>query len=216
MSCEKKNFTYGQGLEEHKHELLEFADIQIGRDNELCIDPARIHLLALSGDKWAIKADSMFNSYFFALFDAAKAKDYLLVEGLVKNHCGEINYTQLGMSKYEPSGNGASYRLVYPAIYQMIERGLFEKDLIVSISDIPIWTKRIGGERNECRRQGSRGVGHGREWPSGSVGGLPRAESGALFLSQGQHVGVYGRGLQPAGQLRSPEGERLRSGRGQH
>ena len=141
------NFTYCQRIDIHEHELLDFADIRIGEDNKLFIDPSRIHLLALSGDKWANKAEKEITSFFNALFDAAKAKNYILIQKLLKNTCGEINDTQLGMSRHKPAGNGASFDLIFPAIRQMIEKRLFDNNLVISISDIPIWTKGIGEDR---------------------------------------------------------------------
>lgn len=48
-----KNFTFQQGIEVHEHQFLDFADIRIGKDNRLFIDPYRVHLAALDGDVWA-------------------------------------------------------------------------------------------------------------------------------------------------------------------
>lgn len=45
-----KNFTFQQGIEVHEHQFLDFADIRIGKDNRLFIDPYRVHLAALDGD----------------------------------------------------------------------------------------------------------------------------------------------------------------------
>lgn len=43
------NFSYVFGLPDHHHASLDFADVQVGTDNRLFVDPARIHLAALAG-----------------------------------------------------------------------------------------------------------------------------------------------------------------------
>ena len=59
-----ENFTFQQGIEVHEHQFLDFADIRIGKDNRLFIDPYRVHLAALDGDAWAKKADALIDSFF--------------------------------------------------------------------------------------------------------------------------------------------------------
>lgn len=48
-----KNFSYIHTLPAHQHAELDFADVNVGRDNRLFVDPSRIHLAALAGNAWA-------------------------------------------------------------------------------------------------------------------------------------------------------------------
>ena len=52
-----------QGLCVEGHKDLDFADIHIGEDNRLFIDPARVHLAALAGDSWAKCAVELLDSF---------------------------------------------------------------------------------------------------------------------------------------------------------
>lgn len=72
-----ENFTFQQGIEVHEHQFLDFADIRIGKDNCLFIDPYRVHLAALDGDVWAKKADALISSFFHTLLAAASQKIFL-------------------------------------------------------------------------------------------------------------------------------------------
>lgn len=102
-----KNFSYIHTLPAHQHAELDFADVNVGRDNRLFVDPSRIHLAALAGNAWAKEADLLITSFFDALYTAAAQKDTATVCSLLRA-CGEINETQLGMSRSTPRGNGAS------------------------------------------------------------------------------------------------------------
>ena len=108
-----KNFTFQQGIEVHEHQFLDFADIRIGKDNRLFIDPYRVHLAALDGDVWAKKADALISSFFHTLLAAASQKDFSAIRNLILSTCGEINDTQLGFSSGKPCGNGASCNLIF-------------------------------------------------------------------------------------------------------
>lgn len=141
------NFTYLQNLSVHDHTYLDFADVHIGRDNRLFIDPARIHVAALDGDFWAKKADALINSFFTHLCLAASAHDYSAVQNLIRNTCGERNETQLGWSRGYPAGTGASLELIWPAIKQLISRRYFDEGLVSGLEDIPIWASGIDADR---------------------------------------------------------------------
>ena len=142
-----KNFSVMQGLCIEGHKDLDFADIHIGEDNRLFIDPARVHLAALTGDSWAKCAVELLDSFFDALFNAAKKRDLQAIRRLIEKACGEMNETHLGMSHNQPAGNGASFTLIYPAIQQIVEQGLFEQGCLVGLEDVPIWTKGIDADR---------------------------------------------------------------------
>lgn len=58
-----KNFSYIHNLPAHQHTELDFADVNIGRDNRLFVDPSRIHLAALAGNTWAKEADLLITSF---------------------------------------------------------------------------------------------------------------------------------------------------------
>lgn len=139
-----KNFTFQQGIEVHEHQFLDFADIRIGKDNRLFIDPYRVHLAALDGDVWAKKADALISSFFHTLLAAASQKDFSAIRNLILSTCGEINDTQLGFSSGKPCGNGASCNLIFPAIQQMIDQDLFAQGLVIDLADIAIWAPGIG------------------------------------------------------------------------
>lgn len=141
-----KNFSYIHTLPAHQHAELDFADVNVGRDNRLFVDPSRIHLAALAGNAWAKEADLLITSFFDALYTAAAQKDTATVCSLLRA-CGEINETQLGMSRSTPRGNGASVPLIFSAINQMMNEGLFEKKLVESIADVPIFADRVGADR---------------------------------------------------------------------
>ena len=143
----RSNFSYIFGLPEHRHAALDFADVQIGTDNRLFVDPARIHLAALAGDPWAAEADNLVQSFFNALYAAAEQRDIEAVRRLNSNTCGELNETHLGWSRGVPHGNGASFPLIFSAIEQMIDNGLFEMDLVDSLADVPILADRIDADR---------------------------------------------------------------------
>ena len=138
------NFTFQQGIKVHKHRFLDFADIRVGKDNRLFIDPYRVHLAALDGNAWAKKADTLIDSFFHVLLAAASQKDYSAIRSLISNTCGEINDTQLGFSSDKPCGNGASCNLIFPAIQQMIDQDLFAQGLVIDMADIAIWAPGIG------------------------------------------------------------------------
>lgn len=70
------NFSYVFGLPDHHHASLEFADVQVGTDNRLFVDPARIHLAALAGYSWAMEADALIQS-FLILFMMQQLKEIL-------------------------------------------------------------------------------------------------------------------------------------------
>lgn len=142
-----KNFSYVCNLPVHQHADLDFVDVRMGRDNKLFIDPARIHLAALSGDPWAKKADLFINSFFNTLYEAASRRDFKTVHDLTDGTCGEINETQLGMSQGIPQGNGASYPLIFAAIKQMIDDGFFEENLIKNLADVAILADGIDADR---------------------------------------------------------------------
>lgn len=142
-----KNFSKIQDLCTEGHKDLDFADIRIGKDNRLFIDPARIHLAALAGDLWAKRAVVLLDSFFDALFNAAKKQDFQTIRRLIEKSCGEMNETHLGMSHNQPAGNGASFTLIYPAIEQIVEQGLFEQGCVIGLEDVPIWTKGIDADR---------------------------------------------------------------------
>lgn len=91
------NFSYVFGLPDHHHASLEFADVQVGTDNRLFVDPARIHLAALAGYSWAMEADALIQSFFNTLYDAAAQRDFEAVRNLTIDTCGELNETQLGL-----------------------------------------------------------------------------------------------------------------------
>lgn len=141
-----KNFSYIHNLPAHHHTELDFADVKVGRDNRLFVDPSRIHLAALAGNAWAKEADLLITSFFDSLYAAAAKKDIAAVRSLIRA-CGEINETQLGMSRSTPRGNGASIPLIFSAIKQMMDEGLFEKKLVKSIADVPIFADRVGADR---------------------------------------------------------------------
>lgn len=141
------NFSYAFGLPDHHHASLDFADVQVGTDNRLFVDPARIHLAALAGYSWAMEADALIQSFFNTLYDAAAQRDFEAVRNLTIDTCGELNETQLGLSRGAPRGNGASFPLIFSAVYQMVEDGLFEKDAVNSIADIPVLADRIDADR---------------------------------------------------------------------
>lgn len=141
------NFSYAQNLSVHGHKNLDFADIRIGTDNQLFVDPARIRLAALAGGLWARKAEDLLESYFDELFNTAKRRDLSALFRLIERTCGEINETHLGLSRGQPAGNGASFSLIYPALKQMVEQGLFEKGCVIGIEDVPIWTRGIDADR---------------------------------------------------------------------
>lgn len=141
------NFSYVRSLPVHQHSHLDFADVQIGVDNPLFIDPSRIHLAALAGDPWAKDADALITSFFNALYAAASQKDLKKVFDLTNGTCGELNETQLGLSHGAPRGNGASAELIFSALKQMIDYGLFENDLIDGLADVPILADRIDADR---------------------------------------------------------------------
>lgn len=143
----RSNFSYIFGLPEHRHSALDFADVQIGTDNRLFVDPARIHLAALAGDPWAAEADDLVQSFFNALYAAAEQRDFDAVRRLTSNTCGELNETHLGWSHDVPRGNGASFPLIFSAIKHMIDNGLFEMDLVDSLADVPILADRIDADR---------------------------------------------------------------------
>lgn len=140
-----KIFSYIHTLPAHQHAELDFADVNVGRDNRLFVDPSRIHLAALAGNAWAKEADLLITSFFDALYTAAAQKDTATVCSLLRA-CGEINETQLGMSRSTPRGNGASVPLIFSAINQMMNEGLFEKKLVESIADVPIFADRVGAD----------------------------------------------------------------------
>lgn len=142
-----ENFSYVQSLSIHDHKKLDFADIRIGIDNRLFIDPARIHLAALAGNPWAQNAKVLLDSYFDELFNIAKRRDLPALRCLIERACGEINETHLGMSHGQHAGNGASFFLIYPALKQMLEQGLFEQGCVIGIEDVPIWTRGIDADR---------------------------------------------------------------------
>lgn len=58
-----KNFSYIHTLPAHQHAELDFADVNVGRDNRLFVDPSRIHLAALAGNAWAKEADLLITSF---------------------------------------------------------------------------------------------------------------------------------------------------------
>ena len=76
------NFSYVFGLPDHHHASLDFADVQVGTDNRLFVDPARIHLAALAGYSWAMEADALIQSFFNTLYDAAAQRDFEAVRNL--------------------------------------------------------------------------------------------------------------------------------------
>ena len=141
------NFSHVRNLPVHQHSYLDFADVQIGVDNHLFIDPSRIHLAALAGDPWAKDADVLITSFFSALYAAAAQRDFEKVFSLTNGTCGELNETQLGLSHGAPRGNGASSELIFSALKQIIDYGLFENDLIDGLADVPILADRIDADR---------------------------------------------------------------------
>lgn len=142
-----ENFSSIQKIPVSGHAELEFADIRVGRDNRLFVDPSRIHLAALSGDPWAVKADTLIESYFHTLCHAAEGKDVAMIHSLITGTCGEINATHLGLSSGRPAGNGASFDLIFPVICQMIDSGMFDHKLVNEIADVPIWAEGISSDR---------------------------------------------------------------------
>lgn len=142
-----KNFSSAHSLGIHSHKNLEFADIRIGTDNRLFIDPSRVRLAALAGDPWAQQAVVLLDTFFDALFNAARNRDLPALRRLIARACGEINETHLGWSHAQPAGNGASFSLIFPALRQMVEQGLFDQGCVIGIEDVPIWTKGIDADR---------------------------------------------------------------------
>ncbi|MBM6898395.1 hypothetical protein H6B10_01520 [Gemmiger formicilis] len=59
-----RNFSSAHSLGIHSHKNLEFADIRIGTDNRLFIDPSRVRLAALAGDPWAQQAVVLLDTFF--------------------------------------------------------------------------------------------------------------------------------------------------------
>lgn len=141
------NFTIISGIESSGHHMLDFADIHVGRDNRLFVDPSRIHFAAIEGNPWAIQAHRLIESYFDALYAAAVHKDYAQVQALIQDTCGEMNATHLGYSHAAPSGTGASLQIIYPAICQMIDNGFFDQNLVTSMADVPIWAENLDADR---------------------------------------------------------------------
>ena len=142
-----RDFSSIQNLDVHGHKNLDFADIRIGMDNLLFIDPARVRLAALAGDSWAQRATLLLDSFFDALFDAARKRDFSAIQHLISRACGEINETHLGWSHGQPAGRGASFPLIYPAIQQMVDQDLFEQGCVIGIEDVSIWAKGIDADR---------------------------------------------------------------------
>lgn len=142
-----RNFSSAYSLGIHSHKSIEFADIRIGTDNRLFIDPSRVRLAALAGDPWAQKAVALLDTLFDVLFNAARNRDWLTLRRLIEKTCGEINETHLGLSHAQPNGNGASFSLIFPALHQIVEQGLFDQGCVIGIEDVPIWTKGIDADR---------------------------------------------------------------------
>lgn len=142
-----KNFSDIFDLPCHGHKDLEFADVRVGTDNCLFIDPSRIRLAADEGNIWAEKATALMDSFFNALLLAVQNHDMGTVRQLTEGKCCEINATQLGFSVGHPTGTGASFDLIYPAIQQMIDQRLFEQGLVIGIEDFSIWAKGIDADR---------------------------------------------------------------------
>jgi hypothetical protein len=113
----------------------------------LFIDPSLIRLAADSGNIWAEKAVALMDSFFNALLQAAKHHDTLSVRQLTEGKCCEINATQLGFSNGRPTGTGASFDLIFPAIQQMMDQHLFDEDLVIGMEDFSIWAKGIDADR---------------------------------------------------------------------
>lgn len=141
------NFSFCQELPWHQHCHLDFADVRVGRDNQLFIDPSRIRLSALNTDPWAMKANELIDSFFLTLCKAVTTRDQYTVQYLIESTCGELNETQLGWSRGYPAGTGASWGLIKPAIDHMIQAGYFDEGLVTSLADIPIWAEGIDADR---------------------------------------------------------------------
>lgn len=125
------------------HENIDFVDIRCNGDVHLFIDPERI---ALSQHPFAVDAQRAIEDFFDTLCRAANARD----DGTLYHLCSfgqEPNETHFGMSTYHSRGKGSSLDILMPIVDEMIERGLFDSNLVTQLSDLHLWTPNFHYDR---------------------------------------------------------------------
>ena len=114
------NFSYVFGLPDHHHASLEFADVQVGTDNRLFVDPARIHLAALAGYSWAMEADALIQSFFNTLYDAAAQRDFEAVRNFNNRYLWR---TQRDPTRFVPWCSSWKWRFLSTYLLSCLSNG---------------------------------------------------------------------------------------------
>lgn len=128
---------------ERGHRNIDFVDIHYDGDVRLFIDPERI---AFSQHPVAIEAHHAIEDFFDTLCRAANAHN----DDALNHLCAfgqEPNETHLGMSTYRSRGRGSSLDILKPIVEDMMEKGLFDDNLVTQLSDLHLWTPNFHYDR---------------------------------------------------------------------
>lgn len=125
------------------HRQIPFVDVPVATDIPLFLDA---DLIAADPSPVGRAAARSIETFFNALFDACRARDYAGVYALL-NFAHEPNETHLGLSQGKSRGKGASPLLLLNIFRQLIDQNCFCDGLILQPTDISLWTPNFGPDR---------------------------------------------------------------------
>lgn len=138
-----EHFTSQFNLGITSHSQIPFIDIAVDSDVPLYLDS---DLISVDMSPVGLGATQSINTFFNALFDACREKDYPLVNQLL-SFAREPNETHLGMSHGLSRGKGSTPHLLFPIFKHLVDLGCFENGLITLPSDVMLWTRNFERDR---------------------------------------------------------------------
>lgn len=125
------------------HKDIEFIDVPVDTDVKLFLDPG---LIKAAAENFSKTCTDVIKSYFDTTFQCCRSKDYPNLSRLL-NHAAEPNETHLGNSVDHPQGRGASEEILFTVFSDLINRGLFERNVIHHPCDIYVFAPNFDKDR---------------------------------------------------------------------
>lgn len=120
------------GIQNPRHSLFDFVDVNISGDQKLFIDPC---LVSLCKDSWCKESSRIINDFFDEFYGAYKLDDYKKKYYLL-SHSGEVNYTKLGYGNGRNGHGNTAEGLIRD--FKPLEEFIKKIPTIGSVIDVPL------------------------------------------------------------------------------
>ena len=137
------NFSVVTNLDISGHRDIDFVDVHLNTDTPLYLDPERISFSDCSITEDAVDC---LEDFFVSLTEAATDRNADALYYLL-SHGKEPNEIHLGLSTAHSRGKGTSPEILMPIIFDMLDRGLFEREMVQKVGDLHLLTPNFGYDR---------------------------------------------------------------------